>query len=319
MSPSRLVAALTAMLRPLQAETAARLDALEAQANAIRLAIGRQESRAVRALRVADLRDAEITVFSQGGEDGIIQYLVAHVPIEDRSFVELGVDTYEESNTRFLLESENWRGRIVDGGDAHRRFVRRRGLDWRRDLDVVTAFVTRENADALVRAGARAGDLGLLSIDIDGNDYWVLEAIESVRPRILIVEYNSVFGAEHAITVPYDPAFVRGRAHASHLYYGASLPALCRLAASKGYAFVGSNSHGNNAFFVREDLAGALPRPTPRQAWVESRYRESRAPDGSLTLVGPHAERRRIIADCRVVDLERGRETTLRELFGIRG
>jgi len=184
-------------------------------------------------------------------------------------------------------------------------------------LTAVSAFITRENIDGHIKAAGVGGDIGLLSVDIDGNHYWVLQAIESGRPRILVVEYNSVFGPEHAITIPYDPAFVRGKAHPSHLYFGASLRALCLLASAKGYAFVGSNSAGNNAFFVREDLAGALPRPSPQAAWVESRFRDARGARGELLLVSGHRDRLRMIADCVVVSVPDGRCATVAELFGL--
>ena len=107
-----------------------------------------------------------------------------------------------------------------------------------------------------------SGEIGLLSIDIDGNDYWVLEAIDSVSPQILVAEYNSLFGPERAVTVPYDAAFVRGEKHYSHLYWGASLAALVRAAETKGLALVGGNRAGNNAFFVRRDTLGGIPERT---------------------------------------------------------
>ncbi len=94
-----------------------------------------------------------------------------------------------------------------------------------------------------------------MSIDIDGNDYWVLESINSIRPIILICEYNAVFGDVYPISIPYDPRFRRSNAHYSNLYFGASIEALRLLALQKGYRFVGTTSAGNDAFFVREDYA----------------------------------------------------------------
>jgi len=283
----------------------------------LRLAIGRQESRVVRAASYRDIRAAEFKVFSQWGEDGIIQHLIAKVPITNTTFVEFGVESYEESNTRFLLQNDNWRGLIIDGDHRHRRFVERAGLAWRYDLTAVSAFITRDNIDELIHSAGITGDIGLLSVDIDGNDYWVLEAITSIRPRIIIVEYNSTFGPTQAVTVPYDAGFVRAVAHPSLLYYGASLRALSLLAARKGYVLVGSNSAGNNAFFVREDLAGDLPRPTPDQAWVESRFREAHGQKGELLRIGPHAQRLRMIADCELVCVEGGRRAKVRDLYAL--
>jgi len=93
---------------------------------------------------------------------------------------------------------------------------------------------------------------------VDGNDYWIWDAVRAVCPVVVIVEYNSVFGSEHAITIPYDPTFQRTKGHFSNLYWVASLKALALLARQKGYTCVGCNSNGNNAYFVRDDRLGAL-------------------------------------------------------------
>src|SRR5262249_45012672 len=142
-------------------------------------------------------------------------------------------------------------------------------------LRAVRAFVTRENIDQLLVDHGFAGDLGLLSIDIDGNDYWVWEAIRSARPAIVVIEYNYRFGKERAVTIPYDPSFVRSRAGTGILYFGASLKALCLLGRRKGYCFVGCNSHGVNAFFVREDLRPpGLKELTCEEGYVRGRFKE---------------------------------------------
>src|SRR5207247_4732381 len=146
--------------------------------------------------------------------------------------------------------------------------VRSDPIGWRHWIDARSAFVTRDNINAKIVAAGRSGDMGLLSVDIDGNDYWVLEAIEVVSPRILIVEYNSTFRPDAAVTIPYDPAFDRTRARPSNLYWGASLAAVAMAADQKGLLLVGSNSAGNNAFFVRRDLLGDLRPLQPSEAWV---------------------------------------------------
>ncbi len=293
------------------------MEAVEASIDDLRLAIGRHESRSVRERTFGDIRDAEFKVFSQWGEDGIIQYLLSKVPIPHRQFVEFGVESFAESNTRFLMTNDNWRGVIIDASDAPRAFLARRGLGWRHDVQTIRAFITTENINALLRRGGAEGDIGLLSIDVDGNDYWILQAIDSVSPRILVVEYNSVFGPEHELTIPYRPEFMRSAAHSSNLYYGASLAAISRAAVAKGFRFVGSNSAGSNAFFVRADVVGDLPSPTVSDGWVESRFRESRDERGRLTLVSAHEDRLRLIRDLPVVDLRAGRERTISDVFGV--
>jgi hypothetical protein len=283
----------------------------------LRLAIGALEARLARSAEHDDIRRAEFRVFSQWGEDGILQYLVGKIPIPRPVFVEIGVEDYRESNTRFLLCHDGWGGVIVDAGDAHARFLRERGLDWKHDITAVTSFVTRENIDSLVREAGISGDIGLLSIDIDGNDYWILDAIQCVSPRILVVEYNSHFGPEHAITIPYRAEFRRSAAHFSNLYFGASLSALSDLALRKGYAFVGSNSAGNNAFFVRRDVLAGLRAIEPARGWVPSKFRESRGPDGRLTFVGDHRRRLEIISHLPVLDVRSGQEALVGEVFGL--
>ena len=130
-----------------------------------------------------------------------------------------------------------------------------------------------------------------MSIDIDGNDYWVWEACTAVSPAIVIVEYNSRFGSERSVTVPYDPGFVRHKAHHSCAYYGASLAALVALGARKGFAFVGSNRAGNNAFFVRRDLLAApLRELTVAEGYVQRQFRETRDADGRLLFPTPEEE-----------------------------
>jgi hypothetical protein len=289
---------------------------LQDELDRIKLQLGGIESRAVRALpNDAALSEAEFSVFSQFGDDGIIQFLIQRVPIEHDVFVEFGVEDYTESNTRFLLVHDNWRGLIMDGGTSHLDFVQRSGLDWRYDLDARSAFVDRDNINRLIGESRISGDIGLLSVDIDGNDYWVLEAIEVVSPRILVAEYNSTFGPEAAVTIPYDPTFRRGETHYSHLYWGASLRALCELAARKGYAFVGGNSAGNNAFFVRRDVLGELRELKPHEGYAVSRFRESRGPSGQLTYVADPRLRLELIKHLPLVDVSSDRVSTVAELY----
>ncbi len=287
------------------------------QLDAIQLQIGALESKRVGALPITDLRDAEFKVFSQFGEDGIVQYLMQKIAIDNDVFVELGVEDYSESNTRFLLCNNNWRGLIIDSGKSHIEFLARTGLDWRHQIDAVSAFVNRDNINELIANSGIRGDIGLLSVDIDGNDYWVLEALDVVSPRILIVEYNSTFGPEAAVTIPYDESFRREAAHYSNLYWGASIAALTRLADAKGYALVGGNSAGNNAFFVRGDVRGDLAPVEPRTAYAEARFRESRSPQGDFTYIGDTKQRLRNIAELPLWDLEAAAPTTIRARYGL--
>jgi hypothetical protein len=264
-----------------------------------------------------NIHDSEFKVFSQFGDDGILQYLIQQTQPEHHTFIEFGVQDYSEANTRFLLVNDNWRGLVLDGDTQAMSALHTEEIYWRHDLTAVGAFITRENVNQLFKDNGFSGEIGLLSVDIDGNDYWVWEAIDSVNPVIVTVEYNSVFGAQHAVSVPYDPAFYRTKAHYSNLYWGVSLKALCILAEKKGYAFVGCNSNGNNAHFVRKDKVGKIPMKSAEQGYVESRFRESRDINGNLTFLRG-GQRIEAIKEMQVVDVQTNALVYLRDLFNLR-
>lgn len=242
---------------------------VESQLNHLRAAVGRIEARQLGYENASGgpLACREFQVFSQWGEDGIIQYLVREAHVEQKTFVEFGVQDYREANTRFLAERDNWSGLVMDSSAENIESIRRMEVCWRQGLKAVEAFVTRDNINALIGAHYE-GEIGLLSIDIDGNDYWVWKTIDVVSPVIVVIEYNHRFGRDLAVTIPYDEGFRWGTQYPL-AYYGASLRALCLLGASKGYAFLGCCSNGANAFFVRRDrLTPALRELTPEEGYV---------------------------------------------------
>lgn len=285
---------------------------VEAKLLAARLLIKQMKAQGV----LPRLADAEFKVFSQFGDDGIIQYLLQQVdiPEDKRTFIEFGVQDYQESNTRFLLMNDNWSGLILDGSAGNIGKIVADTQFWRHDLTAVAAFIDRANVNDLFARNGFKGEIGLLSVDIDGNDYWVWEAIDVVNPIIVVCEYNSVFGAEHAVTIPYDPAFQRGAAHYSNLYWGVSLKALCLLASRRGYAFVGCNSAGNNAYFIRRDKLGSLKSLECAEGYVDARFRESRNRNGELTYLSAD-KRLGEIAQMPVFDVERQSEAPISEIF----
>jgi hypothetical protein len=264
---------------------------------------------------ILDLHQVEFKVFSQFGDDGIIQYLVHRLqPLPD-TFVELGVENYRESNTRFLLVNNNWRGLVLDGDEDSINYIQRDEIYWRHTLTACRAFITRENINELLREARFTGEIGLLSIDIDGNDYWVWEKIGIVDPVVVIIEYNSIFGPDLAVTIRYEPQFARHQAHYSGQFWGASLQALKLLADRKGYSLVGCNSAGNNAYFVRNDKVADQPVLSVQEAFVEGRFRDSRDEQEKLTyLTG--AERFHAIAELEVYDLRQNKIAPLSSLLG---
>jgi hypothetical protein len=275
---------------------------------------GSQSAFAVRQLNaLASLGDAEFKVFSQFGEDGIIEWLVSRLTGIPRTFVEFGVEDYSESNTRFLLRNRNWRGLVIDGSAVNIDCIRRRNSFWKNDLTAVAAFVDRDNINGLLADNRFTGELGVLSIDVDGNDYWIWQAIRAVNPWIVIVEYNAVLGDLEALTIPYDPRFVRGRAHQSNLYFGASIKAFVHLGETLGYSLVGSNRAGHNAFFVRNDLLQEIAERIADGRPLPSLFRESRGADGGLSFACG-AARRELIAELVVVDVVDGETQRLADV-----
>jgi hypothetical protein len=255
---------------------------LPSRINRVQEALGRIERRQT-AANDADSTSREFRVFSQWGEDGIIQHLVRNISIERKIFVEFGVENYVEANTRFLLTNNYWTGLVIDGSASNIEFIRRDPIYWACNLKAEHSFVTRENINGILGRAGIAGDIGLLSIDIDGNDYWVWNAINSISPRIVICEYNSHFGPTARVSTPYDPGFVRGNAHYSKIYYGASIAALNSLAESRGYSLVASNSAGNNVFFARNDVRGSLSVLSCPEAYRRASFREYHDEAGKLT------------------------------------
>ena len=265
----------------------------------------------------ADFKEAEFQVFSQWGEDGILQFLLAHVPVPNEVFVEFGVQDYTESNTRFLLMNNLWSGLIMDGSEDYMAAVRKSTLGWRHTLHARAVWVTAENVNELISSTGIGGDIGILSVDIDGVDYWVWKAITVVQPRIVIAEYNSLFGPTAKVTPPYAADYERAKAHYSHVFYGPSLAAVEHLGKEKGYTLVGTNSAGNNAFLVRTDLATVFPKRTAAAVYQAARFREARLPSGELGFP-TFAAAQDLIQDCVVHDLADGREKALKDVAGWR-
>ncbi len=122
------------------------------------------------------------------GDDGIIQWLIHRIPGIRASFVEFGVETYVEANTRFLLVNDNWRGLVMEGSRRNVDAIRCDQISLRYNLKIVCAFVTAENINDFLSANGYSGEVGILHIDVDGNDYWVWQAITVIEPAIVIVE-----------------------------------------------------------------------------------------------------------------------------------
>ena len=210
-------------------------------------------------------------VYSQCDEDGIIQKIFRRIGTGNRVFVEFGVETGVECNTVKLLV-EGWSGVWLDGSPANVAQIQKHFECFVRDgrLRAIQSFITAENINSLIAQGGVTGDIDLLSIDIDRNDYWVWQAIEIVKPRVVVIEYNATLRPPMSAVVPYE----RMQTWNGSNYFGASLEALVRLGRKKGYRLVGCSFNGANAFFVHDAFAEDhfLDPPTAEEHYEPPRY-----------------------------------------------
>lgn len=234
---------------------------------------------------ITDLKDIEFKAFSQWGEDGIIDWLISRLPSIEHSFIEFGVSDYLESNTRLLLELRNWKGLIIDGAEKNISTIKNQDIYWRHDLTAKQSFITTENINQTIGDAGFSGNVGLLSIDIDGNDYWVWDAINIISPAIVICEYNTALGDIYPLTIPYEENFQRSQAHPSLLYFGASVQALILLGKRKGYTCIGTTSSGCNVFFIRNDLAKNITAVLEKTSIFPCKAREARDENSNLLYI----------------------------------
>lgn len=224
------------------------------------------------------LQNREFKVFSQNGEDGLIAFIFSEIGVTNRRFVEFGVGDGRECNSANLVINFGWSGLMLEAraSDVRKAVARYEGFrreDGSGRVTVARCHVTVDNVDHAIAQAGMSGEIDLLSIDIDGNDYWIWEALDVVSPRVVVIEYNASFG-RRAITVPYDAGFVRFRKHRSGWYHGASLAALAKLGRRKGYDLISTDSGGVNAFFVRDDVPkGELSGLDPGDAYRPQRKR----------------------------------------------
>lgn len=286
---------------------------LEDKLNSILILLGQLRIENMKKVKdVSSLSEVEFKIFSQWGQDGIIQYLVTKIDIPRKIFVEFGVGNYTESNTRFLLMNNNWSGLVIDSSRSGIDYIRDE-MRWKYDLETVCALITKDNINKIIKEYIMERDIGLLSIDIDGNDYWIWKEIDVIKPRIIICEYNSTFGCDHFVTVPYDKNFNRTKKHHSNVFFGASLPALCLLAEEKGYDFVGCNSVGNDAFFVRKDLSSPFRVYNFREGYI-ARHRKSRDIKGNEICMD-RKDLLKEMFDMEIFDIKSKKHVLIKELF----
>ncbi len=205
-----------------------------------------------------NINDYEFSIFSQNGEDGILDYIFEKIGKTNGKFVEIGFG-HTQNNSLFMICKRKFEGLFLDGekfnvkafNNFNNKFLKSNNL-------AVQAWLDKENINSIIKKYIDVKSIDLLSIDIDGYDYWLWDAITCIEPRVVIMEYNATFGKK-SITLPYIENFiVSNYAHEpmhSYWYHGASLKALSKLGAKKGYVLIGTDNNGVNCFFVKKDLA----------------------------------------------------------------
>jgi hypothetical protein len=203
----------------------------------------------------ARLNDYEARVTSQNGEDGMIEEIFRRLGVVRGSFVEFGVQDGRECNTARLALGAGWSGVVMEGAESYIPALTARfaGVPVR----VMQAFITAENVADLFGLAGVPEEFDLLSIDIDGNDYWVWRALHGFRPRVVVIEYNAAHTPPGRWVMRYNPTHTWN----GTTYYGASLSSLAALGTELGYALIGTDINGVNAFFVRRDLLCAVVFP----------------------------------------------------------
>ncbi len=253
--------------------------------------------------KIKDLSEIEFKVFSQWGEDGIIDWLVNKFSEIPKIFVEIGTEDYTESNTRFLLLNKNWDGYLIEANKKDVEKIKKQRIYWQHNLKIQNTFVNSDNINNIIKKMNISRNIGLLSIDIDSVDYWVLKKLNSLNPSIIICEYNSIFGVKKSLTVPYKKEFSRAQEHYSNLYFGASIKAFENLLKKKDYFLVGTNSAGNNAFFMKKKYFSKLSKVIMRKNIYKSKFRESRDKNGKLSFLDKKKSLN-LIGNKNIIDLK---------------
>ena len=270
-----------------------------------------------------NISDLDYKIFSQNGEDGIIDYLLYSLDITSPKFIEIGIGDYEESNTRYLFETTNSQGLIIDCIKNLKTKVMKNTKLWRGDLKIIENFIDSENIIKILKENSFYEKIDLFSIDIDGTDYWVLKQIPNNFSKIIIVEYNSNFGHEFEVTVPNIKKFNRTKYHYSNLCFGTSLKAVINLLEKKNYTFIGTNISKMNAFFISNSELNKINLDIPDKnnikKFTNANFRESRDMNGKLNYLSGNKKLNEI-KDCQIIDVSNEEEKllTIKELYNLK-
>ena len=288
---------------------------LSSEVESLRYPIGQSAILASRAAsnNFKYLWDAEVKVYSQWGEDGILDYICEKIELAKPRVIEIGSGNFTECNSRFLAENRSASVFAVDGREDLIPSIESNSLRWKSHIFGYRTWVTPENVNEILDKARQAiGTPDIFSLDLDGNDYWILQAANLDSVSVVVVEYNPLFGHNMAVTVARDDSFDRTSKHYSWLYYGASLKAFVDLLRKKDFEFVGTNRVGNNAFFVKKELRNqfSLEISSDFSEYTDWRIRETRSLDAQLTYASGY-DRVAEIKNLPLIDLETGQEISV--------
>lgn len=208
---------------------------------------------------ILNFDDVEFRNFSQNGEDGILWYIFSIIGTTNKKCVEICAGDGTQCNCSNLIINHGWTGILFDGSEENiskgKIFFRNHPDTFTYPPNLVNAWITKENVNELIISNGIKGDIDLLSLDIDGVDYWIWDAIDVISPRVVIAEIQAIWRDERSVTVPYSSDFKTQYVNGFGVYSGASLPAFVKLARKKGYRLIGCQRYGFNAVFLRNDIA----------------------------------------------------------------
>jgi hypothetical protein len=215
----------------------------------------------------------EFSVFSQNGEDGIIDFLLSYIKNPNRYFIEIGSSDGLENNSSYLAFAKKYSGIMIEGNYSKslqaKRYLQR--FNW--GVKYINSFVNKDNVGTLLKKESLLPCPDFFSLDIDGIDYFVMEAIlyNNFRPKIICVEYNSIYGPEKTITIRYKSNFDYANAHPTHFYYGVSINGWRKFFKKFNYDFITVDTNGVNAFFIdRGQFDESLPNNFKSVGFVEN-------------------------------------------------
>jgi hypothetical protein len=264
-----------------------------------------------------DLWDAEVKVYSQWGEDGILDYICGAIGVSKPNVIEIGAGNFIECNSRFLAESRNANIIAVDGRNDLKENVKTSSIFWKSQIIPLVDWVTPDKINSIILLGEeKFGKIDIFSIDLDGNDYWIIKEANLTKIDVVVLEYNPIFGAIKEVSVPRDDEFDRYKKHFTGLYYGASLRAYIKLLINKDFIFIGTNRVGNNAFFVKNNLLHnfKIVIPSDLDKYVDWRIRESREESGRLSYLSGK-DRLEVIKELPLIELTTQSEVNVGSLI----